>query len=124
MNQQKMSAEQARQFDGVSVANYAAAKMAFAACGCEPYSDVFTFRRWKAQGYYVRRGEHGVRLPIVKTRAYEDRETGEEKTARILGASHVFCRHQVNTHDGKPAAVNAERGKTGSLDPSYVQVQS
>jgi hypothetical protein len=92
---QKMSAEQARQFDAISVANYAAAKAAFAACGCESYADVFTFKRWKAQGYYVRRGEHGVRLPIVKTRAIDDKETGEEKTIRIMGSSHVFCRHQV-----------------------------
>ena len=101
---QKMSAEQARQFDGVSVANYAAAKAAFEACGCEPYADVFTFNRWKAQGYFVRRGEHGVRLPIIKARAYEDKETGEEKTARILGASHVFCRHQVEARNGAKVA--------------------
>jgi len=92
---QKMSAEQARQFDAISVANYAAVKAAFETCGCEPYEDVFTFNRWKAQGYFVRRGEHGVRLPIIKTRAYQDEETDEEKTVRITGASHVFCRHQV-----------------------------
>ena len=45
------------------------AKSAFAECGCEPYADVFTFNRWKAQGYFVRRGEHGVRLPIVPSAA-------------------------------------------------------
>jgi hypothetical protein len=100
----KMTPEEARQFDGVSVANYAMAKAAFASCGCEPYADVFTFNRWRAQGYYVRRGEHGVKLPIIKSRTVEDRETGDEKTIKIMGSSHVFCRHQVESTTKRQAA--------------------
>ena len=64
-------------------------------CGCRAYEDVFTYNRWKAQGYYVKRGEHGIKLPVIKRVDREDPDTGEEKTIRIRGRAHVFCRHQV-----------------------------
>ncbi len=46
----------------------------FASCGCRPYMDVFTVRRWNDQGYAIQRGQHGFKLGA--------------KTV-------VFCRHQV-----------------------------
>ncbi len=90
----QMTPEAARSFDTYSAANAIAVKACFP-CGCEPYKDVFTFNRWKAQGYFVRRGEHGIHLALVKAIDRENPETGEMETRRLLGSSVVFCRHQV-----------------------------
>ena len=61
-------------------------------CGCEPYEDVFTFNRWKAQGYYVKRGEHGIKIPvIVKTK--DSQKPDKDKT--LFRNLTVFCRCQV-----------------------------
>ena len=86
--------ETARQFERYSVANAVRVKEALP-CGCEPYRDVFTYRRWKAQGYQVQRGEKAIRLPMIYQRTEKDRETGEVRTERRIGRSAVFCRHQV-----------------------------
>ena len=90
--------QDARTFDTFSVANAVAVKTALAerGCPCEPYADVFTFRRWIAQGRAVRKGEHGIRLPIVVERVNEDKETGEQHTLRLLRSSFVFCRCQTD----------------------------
>jgi len=90
----KMTPEQARSFDGFSIGNATVVATSFQ-CGCQPYQDVFTFNRWKAQGYFVKRGEHGVHLAKVTTTTRENPETGETETRRQLGRSVVFCRHQV-----------------------------
>ncbi len=91
---QSMTAAEARSFDRVSVANSVAVQQALD-CGCEPYVDVFTYRRWKAQGFQVQRGEKAIRLPLIYARTEKDPETGEESTTRRRGRSAVFCRHQV-----------------------------
>jgi len=93
-NSQKFTPETARHFDRFSVANAVAVKQALP-CGCEPYRDVFTYRRWKAQGFQVQRGERAIRLPLVYAREAVDPETGETRSERRLGRSAVFCRHQV-----------------------------
>lgn len=84
----------ARHFDRYSVANAVTVKSALA-CGCEPYVDVFTYRRWQAQGMQVQRGEHAIRLPVIYAREETDPETGETRSRRRFGKSAVFCRHQV-----------------------------
>ena len=89
-----MTAGEARSFDRFSVANAVAVEQALD-CGCEPYRDVFTYRRWKAQGFQVQRGEMSIRLPLIYARTEKDPETGEERTTRRRGRSAVFCRHQV-----------------------------
>ena len=86
--------ETARQFDRFSVANAVTVKQALP-CGCEPYVDVFTYRRWKAQGFQVQRGEKAIRLPLIYQRREKDSETGEETRTRRIGRSAVFCRCQV-----------------------------
>jgi hypothetical protein len=91
--------ETARQFDRYSVANAVTLKEALP-CGCEPYQDVFTYRRWKAQGFQVQRGEKAIRLPLIYQRAEKDPETGEETVTRRMGRSAVFCRCQVRPIDG------------------------
>jgi hypothetical protein len=98
-----MTAEEARSFDSFSVANAVTVEQALP-CGCEPYVDVFTYRRWQAQGMQVQRGEKAIRLPLIYQRTEKDPETGEETTARRMGRSAVFCRCQV-----KPREAGARR---------------
>jgi hypothetical protein len=81
-------------FDRYSVANAVAVTMALS-CGCEPYHDVFTFRRWQAQGFQVSKGSKAIKLPQVRTVDRENKDTGEMETRRVFHSSAVFCRHQV-----------------------------
>lgn len=102
MRTHPMSAEEARTFErGESVASTVTVRTLLA-CGCEPYRDVFTYRRWKAQGYQVQRGEKAIRVPLVREIAEHDTETGAEtgRTRRMLGRSALFCRHQVQPIEG------------------------
>src|SRR5882724_11616053 len=96
--------ETARQFDRYSIANAVTVKQSLP-CGCEPYVDVFTYRRWKGQGFQVQRGERALRLPLIYSRTETDPQTGEEHTAQRIGRSAVFCRHQVKPvqpREGRP----------------------
>ncbi len=86
--------ETARQFDRYSVANAVAVKQSLP-CGCEPYQDVFTYRRWKAQGFQVQRGQKAIKLPLIRHYTRTDPETGEEKHGRMMSRSAVFCRCQI-----------------------------
>ena len=86
-------------------------------CQCQPYSDVFTFKRWLAQGYGVQKGQKAIRLPLVKD-VEETNEKGEtERVRRVLGTSFVFCRCQVAAVKGvkgehaREAADKAEEAK-------------
>jgi hypothetical protein len=95
-----MTAEDAVQFGHFSMAN---ALMAVAdltasgACkgGCVPYEDVFTYRRWAAQGMQVQKGQHGAKLPVVVRTV--DKKTGEERT--LLWTTTVFCRCQCKPRE-------------------------
>ena len=91
--------ETAKQFDRYSVSNAATLKETLP-CGCEPYVAVFTYRRWKAQGFQVQRGEKAIRLPLIYQRAEKDPKTGEQTTSRRMGRSAVFCRCQVKPVPG------------------------
>jgi DNA repair protein RadC len=79
-------------------------------CICEPYADVFTFHRWKAQGRDVRRGEHAVaKIPVwVET----DEEPDEERPGKIMQTSAVFCRCQTKEH--QPADLSFKTTKRTS----------
>jgi antirestriction protein ArdC len=92
-----MTPAQATTFDRISPANAATLLAASAArgCACEPYRDYLTFRRWRAVGRHVRKGEHGVTLPLVME-PETDTETGETRTRPRFGRSHVFCRCQTD----------------------------
>jgi len=62
-------------------------------CGCVPYQDWFTYKRWEAQGFHVRKGEHGTKIFI-------QRENIDPATQQVISRSHfstcVFCRCQVD----------------------------
>ena len=100
--------ETAKRFDRYSVANAVTVKEALP-CGCEPYVDVFTYRRWKAQGFQVQRGEKAIRLPLIYQRTEKDPDTGEQTSSRRVGRSAVFCRCQV-----KPIAGSRHLGDCSS----------
>jgi hypothetical protein len=81
-------------------------------CACEPYADVFTFGRWRAQGRTVRRGEHGIRLTVyIAARRHDaiDDASGTEAgqaqpdaIRRYPRVSFVFCRCQTDALEARP----------------------
>jgi hypothetical protein len=94
-----MTAEQARSFERLSALSYAQLADQLE-CGCEPYRDTFTFGRWRAQGYHVRRGERAYRFQSwieVGNDPDNDPEDGsEDRNPRLIPRMlAVFCRHQV-----------------------------
>lgn len=100
-----MTAESAVQFQGYSVGNALTVKVALEerGCSCEPYADVFTFNRWRAQGRTVRKGEHGIKLPIIVRGEKVDADTGERSGFSMRRASFVFCRCQTDKLGYAPA---------------------
>ena len=90
-----MTAEQAQSFQGYSATNASLVRQGLD-CGCEPYIDVFTFKRWRAQGYHVNRGEQSIRLPVIIQQEVKDQETGEIRPRKIMSNVPVFCCHQVS----------------------------
>jgi len=101
LQREKMTAESAVRFERYSAINSLIVRKSLE-CGCKPYEDVFTFRRWIAQGFVVQKGQKSIKLALVRTDSKEDEETGEIKTVRRLGSSAVFCRHQVTELKARP----------------------
>ena len=112
----RMTKDDALSFSRPSGKSWAAVAAALEArnrtgCACVPYADdaeggVFTFARWIALGYCVRKGEKAIRLstwvplPGKKPEAVN----GEEPQADVRLRPHtvnLFCRCQV---DAKPSA--------------------
>jgi len=93
----KMTAQQALQFDRYSAVN-AAIVAANLPCGCQPYQDVFTYRRWQAQGMQVQKGQKSIKIATYAPVTRKDEETGElVVVGKRPWTSRVFCRHQVQT---------------------------
>ncbi len=93
----RMSAEEARTFDRYSIANATAVAHALAergTCPCEPYSDVFTFHRWIAQGSVVQKGQKAIRVQTWSTDEHETEE-GDIELVRRSHTAFLFCRCQV-----------------------------
>ena len=95
----QMSESEARSFESFSVKNAAIVNGALE-CGCKPYEDVFTYNRWRAQGWQVKKGEHGIKLGVMKTIEREN-EAHETERFRVRGHAAVFCRHQVKQQEAK-----------------------
>ena len=73
MSTQQMSASEALDFHHFSVHNAVQAQLACPEASCEAYRDIFTARRWRAQGYAVRKGEQGTAITIwIATPSRED----------------------------------------------------
>lgn len=94
---EKFTPETAEHFDRYSLINAVIVEHS-KKCDCKPYEDVFTYARWQAQGYQVRKGEHGIKIgtfaPIT-----------DKVTKEVIGkrpwTSAVFCRCQVDPIKGK-----------------------
>lgn len=90
-----LSPEEATTFDNRSAKN--AAKLIeisqLNGCACAPYEDWFTYNRWLAQGYQVKKGEHGTQIFINIEKEIEI--DGEKKTFLQPRTHFVFCRCQV-----------------------------
>ena len=97
--QRKLTPEEATSFDRYSATNAAQAIAQLVESGacsgtCEPYQDIFTYKRWLAQGYQVQRGQHGARLTIVVHGSKADDKTGDTVEYSRPWHTTVFCRHQ------------------------------
>jgi len=90
----KMTPTEATTFNRFSIYNALTVSNSLP-CGCIPYQDVYTFNRWKAQGFIVKKGEHGVRIPVIGTNIKHDEKTGQDVTKKYISTSAVFCRCQV-----------------------------
>lgn len=94
MKQTAMTAEQARTFTRRSAHSAAAAELVLRetnGCDCEAYVTIFTFRRWRAQGRIVSKGQHGVRLTTWIERLDDD----GNPNGRFPRTVTVFCRCQT-----------------------------
>jgi antirestriction protein ArdC len=87
----KYTPQTAQHFNRYSAMNVSTIKTKLE-CGCEPYKDVFTYARWQALGYQVKRGEHSIKIPVIIEKENEDGEA-----IKRLFSSHVFCRCQVKS---------------------------
>jgi len=73
-----------------SAYNYALVKSQLK-CDCEPYTQVKTYKAWKAEGKQVARGSKGI--DTITYLDYQDEETGEDKTRPWH--AYVFCECQL-----------------------------
>ena len=60
---------------------------------CQPYVNVLTFRQWKARGFRVKSGEHGIRIPIY--RQIEKDVAGQKVKERVRRTAVLFALPQV-----------------------------
>ena len=101
MSTTQFSPEEARRFDHFSIHNAVAAEAACPTHECRAYTDIFTFRRWLAQGYAVKKGERGTKvttwIPRPEPEDAEDRVVRRKKSRTAV----VYCRHQVESRDGR-----------------------
>ena len=96
MTQQAMTAESAVTFERHSADNAETLHVVanLKGCTCAAYVDWFTYRRWRAQGMQVQRGQKGTRVPVFYEKAEKDKDGNEIKRKRRSSA-HLFCRCQV-----------------------------
>jgi hypothetical protein len=95
MKPEPFTPETAKHFGRFSILN-AATVIEGRPCGCEPYRDVFTYNRWRAQGFQVRKGEKSLRLPVIITVTVKNEAENTEESRRIGRNVPVFCRCQVD----------------------------
>lgn len=98
-----LTPDKARSFDYFSRANADVLTAAATqnGCTCQPYLDWYTYQRWQAQGFQVRKGEHGVRLltwvDSKTTQDTDDTDTTQAKPATKRPWPYTaFCRCQVD----------------------------
>ena len=90
----RMTEREATSFDTFSMMN-ATIVVSERKCECQPYIDIFTYNRWKAQGFQVKRGEHGTHIQTFVPITKADNDGNVKVTGRVPKTSVVFCRCQV-----------------------------
>ena len=98
--------------NGQSVANYAAIFEGFSAKGIpmediRPRANVFTWAGWKALGYHVRKGEHGVKVVTVIKATRKNKKTGEDETHAYPWTTTVFHASQVESDNEQSRPVDS-----------------
>jgi antirestriction protein ArdC len=81
---------------------------AFAARGIDasPRVDCFTFNAWKALHRHVRKGEHGVHVPVYVTVTDQDKNDPEKiHVHKVPTGATVFHVSQTDPDGDKPAIV-------------------
>ena len=102
--------ETARVFEtGYSEINALIVEMA--PCTCKAYEDIFTYNRWQALGFQVRKGEKATKIKTWKRIKKTDDKTGKDKSFSIPRTSNVFCRCQVDEIGAEPAPVSVPETK-------------
>lgn len=91
---QRMTADEAVTFNHKSVQSMARIEQAIndrarSGCSCTPYEMVYSFQRWKALGYHVRKGERRLTYSVAWLK---DPETGKAKPI----FTNLFCLCQVD----------------------------
>ena len=104
----RMTEQEAKSFGRYSQQN-AAQVMRERGCACQPYRDVYTFNRWRAQGYGVKKGEKAIRLPTVRHDLKENPDTETYEMIRHFSWGFVFCRHQVQPWSAQARAETQAR---------------
>lgn len=91
-----MSAQEAQTFTHHSASNAEQLEIAAAlkGCSCQAYQDWYTYKRWRAQGFQVQRGETGEKI-VTYISKLEKNEAGEDLLQLIPRTVSVFCRCQV-----------------------------
>lgn len=96
----RMTAQEATSFQRYSKANALAAMVWLRESGackgeCSAYQDIYTYNRWQAQGYQVRKGQHGAKITTMIETMKKDQDGKEEIDKRPWNTT-VFCRCQVD----------------------------
>ena len=63
-----------------------------------------TYKQWKSMGAQVRKGERGEMVILYKPIVVKDKETGEEKSVRLLRSFTVFNADQVDGYEPQASA--------------------
>ncbi len=93
---QAMTAQEAITFSSKSLASELILAQAASdrGCDCIAYHDWFTYRRWRAQGQQVQKGEHGIKLTTYVP-IYRDEDGQQVQVGTRPRTTTVFCRCQV-----------------------------
>lgn len=96
-----MSAEQAIEFDYYSEENASFLEDTAQenGCSCRAYQDWFTYARWQALGFQVRKGEHGSKIRTFAPITKKDDEGENKIVGKRPWITTVFCRCQVEKKD-------------------------
>ena len=90
----KMTATEARTFTATSPENAAFVEEIFT-CNCQAYVDIFTYNRWKSQGFQVRKGEKAAKIKTYIPIKNKDDKGNEIVAYMKPRITSVFCRCQV-----------------------------